>query len=268
MKKFIISHRQLLILIALIMVLIVVFTGAGIIVPQFTGDRTDNGISTCSTPTGEQIAKGIDVSKYQGEIDFDKVKKAGYDFVIIRVGTSQGGKDSNFETNYINALKAGLDIGCYYYTYAYTAAEVKSEAKQVLEYINDKSFNYPVFLDFEYSALMKYKRVDENTNMINTFCNVIKKSGYYPGVYTSVSIYNNYIDNRILGQKWDFWVAAYLNGTSDSTKYSKSFSMWQYTSNGTVSGINARVDLNVAYVDYPEIIKEFNKKYKELVVTK
>lgn len=268
MKNFINTHKKILIFSVIILVLIIFFTTAEIAAPKILGGKNPSGISTCSTPSGKLIAKGIDVSKYQGEIDFNKVKDDGYSFVIIRVGTSQGGKDSNFETNYNNASKAGLDIGCYYYTYADTSEEVKKEAKDVLGYIKGKSFNYPVFLDFEYSALLYYKRADENTKMINSFCNNIKNAGYYPGVYTSNSIYNNYIDKRVLGQKWDFWIAAYLDGTPNSTKYSKSFSMWQYSSNGGVSGIQARVDLNVAYVDYPKIIDEFNKKYKEYNVTK
>lgn len=264
MKKFIKEHKKLFMFSAIILVIALLLTTAGIAVPTMTWTSGVDDIKTCSKPEGKIIAKGIDVSRYQGSIDFEKVKQDGYSFVIIRVGTSSGGKDVNFETNYENAVKAGLDVGCYYYTYGFTAQELKNEAKLVLSYIKGKSFNYPVFLDFEYSELLNYKRADENTRMINTFCKYIKRGGYYPGVYTSNSIYNNFIDKITLGNKWDFWVASYIDDTHFSTKFSKSFSMWQYTSNGVVNGIDARVDLNVAYVNYPEIVKEFQNEYKNL----
>lgn len=263
MKDFFVKHKRKLLFSAAIIVIIALFTTAGLTGSRISVNSSVDDIPTCSTPTGNIIAKGIDVSKYQGDIDFEKVKNDGYSFVIIRVGTSQGGKDTNFEKNYKNARKAGLDIGCYYYTYAYTASAAKQEAKDVLKYIKGKSFNYPVFFDFEFHDLLLYKRVDENTKMINTFCKYIKRGGYYPGVYTSNSIYRNYIDNRVLGKKWDFWIASYIDNTCNSTKFSKSFSIWQYSSNGVVSGIKARVDLNVAYVDYPKIINEFNNEYKK-----
>lgn len=264
MKNFIISHKKIVLFSVMIIVLALILTTAGItgIQLQNKSNESVSDINTCSIPTGKITAHGIDVSKYQGDIDFKKVKKDGYSFVIIRLGTSQGGKDANFERYYKGASEAGLDIGCYFYTYTYTTNEIKQEAKSILKYIKGKTFNYPVFLDFEFNSLLNYRRYSINTKMINTYCNVIKQGGYYPGVYTSNSIYNNYIDRYSLGNKWDFWVASYLDDTHKSTKYSKSFSMWQYTSNGVVSGINARVDLNVAYVDYPKIIKEFNVEYK------
>lgn len=261
MKNFLKSHKRIVLFSVVILIIVIVFTTAGISSVQVKKTNKTDGVSTCSIPEGKIIAHGIDVSKYQGSIDFEKVKTDGYSFVILRVGTSRGGKDSNFETYYNDAEKAGLDIGCYYYTYADTAADAKKEAKEVLGYIKGKSFNYPVFFDFEYSELMQYSRVDENTNMINNFCDTIKQGGYYPGVYTSYSVYKNYFDSRVLGNKWDFWVASYVDNTYKSDKYSRSFSMWQYTSNGGVNGINARVDLDVAYVDYPKIIKEFKNLF-------
>lgn len=263
MKNFITEHKKIVMFSFIILVLIAIFTTAGISAPQRDNKKTIDDISTCSAPEGKIIAHGIDVSKYQGDIDFEKVKKDGFSFVIIRVGTGMGGKDRNFETYYNDAKKAGLDIGCYYYTYAYTALDAKEEAKNVLRYINGKTFTYPVFFDFEYPELLKYSRADENTKMINAFCKYIKRGGYYPGVYMSNSIYKNFIDNRTLGNKWDFWIATYIDNTHNSNKFSKSFSMWQYSSNGTINGINARVDKNVVYVDYPKIIKEFNSKIKE-----
>ncbi|MCH5304343.1 MAG: glycoside hydrolase family 25 protein [Ruminococcus sp.] len=265
MKNFITEHKKIIMFSFIILLLVMIFTTAGIASPKKPNIEIIDDIKTCSIPEGKILAHGIDVSKYQGDIDFKKVKNDGYSFVIIRVGTSQGGKDKNFETYYKDAKAAGLDIGCYYYTYAYSAGEAKKEAQDVLSYIKGKTFTYPVFFDFEFPELLKYSRADENTKMINTFCKYIKRGGYYPGVYTSNSIYNNHIDNITLGSKWDFWIANYIDDTHNSDKFSKGFSMWQYSSNGSVSGINARVDLNVVYVDYPRIIEEFNSKLKKYV---
>lgn len=258
MKSFILKNKKIIAFGLIVLTLVFICTTAGITTEKRSVSEVVDDINTCSIPEGEIIAHGIDVSKYQGDIDFEKVKADGYSFVIIRVGTSQGGKDVNFETNYKKASAAGLDIGCYYYTYAYTAEEAKQEALEVRKYIKGKKFNYPVFFDFEHNGLQSYKRIDENDAMINTFCKYIKRGGFYPGVYTSSSIYNNYIDSVTLGNTWDFWIASYRDETHNYDGYQKSFSMWQYSSNGVVAGIDARVDLNVSYVDYPKLISEFN----------
>lgn len=260
MKSFIIKNKKLIIFFAIILALVMIFTTAGLSLPTKTYSEIVDSIKTCSTPEGKVVAEGIDVSRYQGNIDFEKVKAAGYDFVIIRVGTSQGGKDSNFDKYYDDALSAGLDIGCYYYTYSTDTKGAKAEAKDVLKYIKGKTFTYPVFLDLEHGEHQSYERLDENTAMINTFCKYIKRGGYYPGVYTSSSIYNSYINVSQIENKWDFWVASYRDHTYSYDGYSKSFSMWQYSDCGRVDGIDADVDLNVSYVDYPKIIEQFNKK--------
>lgn len=264
MKNFIKEHSKVFIFCTIVVLLTALLSTAAITNGNYQYLKSADDIDTISKPTGEVVAKGIDVSRYQEDIDFNQVKAEGYDFVIIRVGTTTGGKDKNFETYYENALKAGLDIGCYYYTYSTTTEEAGSEAKQVLEYIRGKSFTYPVFYDFEYPELLSYTRADENTEMINTFCKVIKRGGYYPGVYISNSVYNNHIDSLQIGNTWDVWVAHYLDHTSDYSGYSKNFSMWQYSNQGKVAGINTDVDLNVCYVDYPSIIDEFNKTFGTL----
>lgn len=266
MKKFITKHKKILILISIIIAVVLLLTTTavtGFKIMPFLNPTADN-IKTCSIPTGEVVSKGIDVSRYQGEIDFNQVKSEGYDFVIIRVGTSQGGKDANFDTYYQNAVNAGLDVGCYYYTYATTKKETRQEAKEVLTYIKGKTFTYPVFYDFEYPELLSTYRASKNTEMINTFCTVIKRGGYYPGVYLSNSAYENHVNYEEIGKTWDVWVAHYIDNTPNSTAYSKNFSMWQYSCEGSVSGISTAVDLNVCYVDYPSIIDEFNKSYLEL----
>ncbi len=260
MKDFILKHKKIIAFSAIALLLAIFTTTTGISSLKSADGGSIDEIRTCSTPQGEIVAHGIDVSKYQGEINFEKVKSDGYSFVILRAGTTQGGKDANFDTYYKNAKAAGLDIGCYYYTYATTVEGAKEEALRVRRIIKGKTFTYPVFLDFEYQALQSYDRIDINDAMINTFCKYIKRGGYYPGVYTSSSIYNSYINKSELGNIWDFWIASYRDDTHSYEGYQCSFSMWQYTSNGTVSGIDARVDLNVSYVDYPKLIDEFQQK--------
>ena len=111
MKDFVISHKKIIIFLAIIIVLIMIFTTTEIAVTTSRQVNSVDDINTCSIPAGKIKAKGIDVSRYQGTIDFNKVKSDGYSFVIIRVGTSQGGKDANFDTYYKNAKDAGLDLG-------------------------------------------------------------------------------------------------------------------------------------------------------------
>ncbi|MCR5652786.1 MAG: 1,4-beta-N-acetylmuramidase, partial [Ruminococcus sp.] len=203
---------------------------------------------------------GIDVSFYQGDIDFSAVKESGFSFVIIKAGGTGFGVDSKFEQYYSDAQAAGLDIGCYYYTYSSTVDGIKSDAQELLEIIKGKTFNYPVFLDFEEEVFQSADMIGTNTDIINTFCTAIKRSGYYPGVYTSSSLYKNYIDSTTLGNSWDFWVASYGDHTFESDEYKYDFSMWQYSNAGIVNGIKADVDLNVVYVDYPSLILEFKDK--------
>lgn len=264
MKDFLKKHKRWIFFIAIILLIAAVLTTTAI--SQFTtpyNNRADL-INTCSIPTGKIVSRGIDVSRYQGDIDFEQVKSDGYTFVILRVGTSIGGKDSMFETYYKKAKEAGLHIGCYYYTYESTPKMAKREARQVLKYIKGKSFTYPVFFDFEHPELLASHRNETNTKMIDKFCKVIKRGGYYPGVYTSYSIYTNHLDCEAIGSNWDVWIANYRDNTPDYTGYQDNFSMWQYTNKGAVSGISTDVDLNVCYVDYPSIIDEFNISYSKL----
>lgn len=260
MKNFFINNKRRIFFILIILFFVFIFSTSA--VPQSYNDSGDiiEDIPTCSRPEGKVVAHGIDVSFYQGDIDFNSVKQDGYSFVILRAGITGDGVDSRFEQYYNDALSAGLDIGCYYYTYSTTVEGISADADELLEIIDGKTFNYPVFLDFEEEACMSADMIDTNTEMINTFCNKIKQGGYYPGVYTSSSVYNNYLETISLCSTWDFWVASYEDYTYVSDEYHNDFSMWQYSNAGSVSGINADVDLDVSYVDYPDVIKEFKDK--------
>jgi GH25 family lysozyme M1 (1,4-beta-N-acetylmuramidase) len=123
--------------------------------------------------------RGIDVSKWNGSIDFTKVKNSGYDFVIIRAGYGKvaSQKDENFETNYKNAKSAGLNVGAYWYSYATTTNEAKVEAKLFIECLKGKSFEYPVYVDIEEQKTLKAGKTNV-TNIINAFCLELENAGY------------------------------------------------------------------------------------------
>ena len=260
MKNFFLKHKRPVFLTVIILVLTFIFTTAAVTEPKKSSEDIIKDISTCSKPEGRIVTHGIDISFYQGNVDFQKVKDSGISFVILRAGITGFGSDDRFEEYYEKATAVGLDVGCYYYTYSTSVEGVQKDAEELLSIINGKTFTYPVFLDFEEEAAMSADMIDENTAMVNAFCSAVKKKGYYPGVYTSASIYENYLETISLGSEWDFWIASYDDHTCESDKYSSEFSMWQYSNQGSIDGIDSDVDLNVAYVDFPKLINEFRQK--------
>lgn len=264
MKNFITSHSKKLIMLLMILLVSVLFTTTSVTTPLLTYDERIDIIPTVSVPTGSVVSRGLDVSSYQGEIDFNKVKSSGYDFVILRVGTSKG-MDKMFHKYYADAVEADLNIGCYFYTYATTVKEIQNEAYKVLREIQGKTFTYPVFCDFEHPETLSYDRIQLNTQMVTSFCSIIKRGGYYPGLYTSVSIHSDFLDTKVVDSTLDVWIASYIDYTSvDIYGYCNDFSMWQYSDVGTVDGINCNVDTNLSFVDYPSLIKEFNYRISKI----
>ena len=185
-------------------------------------------------------AKGIDVSHWQGKIDFDKVKSQGYSFVMINAGYGKyiGQKDENFEKNYAAARKAGLNIGAYWYSYALTEADALAEAKTFLEVVKGKKFEYPLAFDIEDASQSELPNAAIN-KMIAAFCDYLENNGYYAAVYSYADFFKRKVS--------DFDVAKPAIST---------YGMWQYTSKGTVNGVSDRCDCNYAYKDYPAIMKE------------
>lgn len=200
--------------------------------------------------------KGIDVSVWQGFIDFDKVKLSGIDFVIIKAGGSDDGfyTDSCFEINYNNAKKAALKIGCYYIVGSDfdTIEKGTKNAQHFAKIIKGKSFDYPIFLDLELtSPSQKYGA----TTASISFCDYLINLGYYVGIYaSSISGFKDRLDITRLG-KYDKWIAQY---SSNKPTYPTDCKMWQYSSTGRIDGINCNVDMNISYYDYPTIIKNSN----------
>lgn len=198
---------------------------------------------------------GIDVSYYQGNIDWKKVKNSGVEFVIIRVGYRGYGsagtlvEDPRFKTYLDGAAKAGLKVGVYFYTQAITTAEAQEEAKFVLDRIKGYSLQMPVYYDIE-SVDYDTGRLDsaglskaQKTALCIAFCDTIIKSGYSAGVYANYTWLNYYIDGAGLGRKYPIWLAHYTSNTN----YDQRMDMWQYSGSGTVSGISAYTDVNVWY---------------------
>lgn len=205
--------------------------------------------------SGVSKVYGIDVSYYQGNIDWKKVKNSGVEFVIIRVGYRGYGsagtlvEDPKFKTYLDGAAKAGLKVGVYFYTQAITTAEAKAEAKFVLDRIKGYSLQMPVYYDIE-SVDYDTGRLDsaglskaQKTALCTAFCDTIIKSGYSAGVYANYTWLNYYIDGAGLGKKYPIWLAHYTSNTN----YDQRMDMWQYSGSGTVSGISAYTDVNVWY---------------------
>jgi GH25 family lysozyme M1 (1,4-beta-N-acetylmuramidase) len=205
--------------------------------------------------------KGIDVSRYQGSIDFNKVKASGIEFVMIRCGTGynqKACKDVKFETYYKQAKAAGLKVGTYFYSYALTENQARIEAGWVLNWIKGKTFEYPVVYDMEERSQAKLGKTKISA-VATAFCSTVEKAGYYVSIYSSKSWVESYYTADVLS-KYDIWMAQWASKCT----YVGDYGMWQYTSDGTVSGINGRVDCNISYRDYPTIIKKaglngFNK---------
>lgn len=195
--------------------------------------------------------KGIDVSSYQGKPDWAKVAKAGYKFAILRIHQKTG-VDNSFEYNYKNCKSNGILAGGYKYSYALTPTQAVDEAEAVIEVLNGRGLDFPVFYDLEWSRQESLgKQAIENIAV--AFLTRIKKAGYKVGIYCSRSWYINYISDNL--KKYDCWIANYPkpqldNGTLQERLRPSIGVGWQYSSKGKVSGINGSVDMNVFYKDY------------------
>lgn len=197
--------------------------------------------------------KLIDISHHQGTVNFEKVKNAGYEGVIIKAGGSDAGfyKDSKFEEYYQGAKNIGLHIGSYYFVGKNCLSEQDGieDAVRFAEILGDKQFDLPLYIDVEAPASGQKDKV---TNAIIGFCNELENRGYYVGVYASdISGFKERINLDRIKDKYDLWVARY----GSKPQYVTNYQIWQYSESGTVAGINDnQVDLDECYVDYPKII--------------
>lgn len=200
----------------------------------------------------------IDVSYCQTNVDYNKVKNSGIDAVIIRAGFGKETyqKDSEFETHYRNAKKAGLAVGVYWYSYAYSVAEAKQEAKACLACIKGKTLELPVYYDLEESGQTRLG-MSALTNIAIAFCDAIKSGGYRAGVYSNLNWLNNHLDYEKLRSKYSIWLAQW------SSNPSKSCDIWQNADNGRISGISGNVDTDV--IMNKNIIKSKSEVKEEMI---
>ena len=244
--------------------------------PQYTGWRTDGGKvyyydANHNKITGNQVIggvmytfggdgalsqssgnRGIDVSKYQGNIDWGAVAASGINFAIIRVGyrgSSSGAlvQDPYFKKNISGATKAGIKVGLYFFTQAVNEAEAVEEASMAMSLASGYKVTYPIFIDTESASGGRANGLSKSarTAVVKAFCQTVRNGGYKAGVYASKSWYANQLNASALNG-YCIWVAQY----NSSCTYSVKYDMWQYSSKGSVSGIKGNVDMNISYTGY------------------
>ena len=200
--------------------------------------------------TGSGIL-GIDVSKWNGTIDWQKVKNAGVSYAIIRTGyrgSSIGAliEDPKFRYNIQGAINAGIKVGVYFFTQAINEIEAVEEASMVINQIRGYKITYPVFIDVESSGgRADSLSVGARTKIINAFCQTIRNSGYTAGIYANKTWLNQKINVSALSG-YKIWLAQY----NTAPTYSGRYDMWQYSEKGRINGISTNVDLNLSYMNY------------------
>ena len=193
---------------------------------------------------------GIDVSQFNGEIDWSAVKNDGIDFALIRVGGRYGisgnfYEDDRYYENMDGAKVNGIDTGIYFYTQAITEEEAREEARFACSRLKGYTIKYPVIIDTESLEDCRHNElsVQERTNVVKAFCEEVKRLGYKPMIYSNLYwLWNNLDMNQL--SEYDLWVAQY----NDECDYDREYKCWQYTSQGSVAGIDGNVDRNIWYI--------------------
>lgn len=216
-------------------------------------------VDTVTGWAGEPPYRYIDVSRWQGTIDWAQVAAAGYKGAMLKtVSTNRKLSkradglyiDSTFETNYRNAKAAGLDVGVYYYTYATSEAMADAELALVRQAVYGKELSLPVCVDVEENKLKQLSTLDLS-NLTAYALEQVEKLGFYAQLYTYTG-YKYELDMARLSSRWDVWLADY---TGEAPNVTFNYNAHQHTSKGSVPGISGNVDLNVTTLNYPKIIK-------------
>lgn len=217
-------------------------------------------VDTVTGWAGEPPYRYIDVSRYQGTVDWAQVAAAGYKGAMLKtVSTNRKLSkrsdglyiDPTFEANYRNARAAGLDVGVYYYTYATSEAMANAELALVREAVRGKELTMPVCVDVEENKLKPMSTLDL-TNLAAYALEQVEKMGFYAQLYTYTG-YKYELDMARLSSRWDVWLADY---TGKTPKVDFKYSAHQHTSKGSVPGISGNVDLSVTEINYPRIIRK------------
>lgn len=207
--------------------------------------RTDNGkTAICKVTVSGSDVKCIDVSTWQGtEVDFNRVKASGIDYVILRAGYGRETyqKDDTFEINYKKAKAAGMKVGAYWFSYAMSPEEAVVEANACLYCIDGKTFDLPVYYDMEYAPAISQLDKKTYTKMASSFCNTIKNAGYKAGVYASAYVFGKSLDYDTISESYSVWNAEW------NSDYTVNCDIWQYTSEARVDGIYGNVDCSYIF---------------------
>lgn len=229
-----------------------------------TSDPASTVDTKASAPPGwegDPPYRYIDVSRYQGAIDWAQVAAAGYKGAMLKTVSTNSKLskrkdglyvDPTFETNYRNARAAGLDVGVYYYTYATSEAMADAELALVRQAVYGKELTMPLAVDVEENKLKPMSTLDL-TNLAAYALEQVEKMGFYAQLYTYTSYANAHLDMARLSGRWDVWLADY---TGKPPKVSFKYNAHQHTSSGNVPGISGNVDLNVTTLNYPRIIRK------------
>lgn len=217
-------------------------------------------VDTVTGWAGEPPYRYIDVSRYQGKIDWAQVAAAGYKGAMLKtVSTNRKISkradglyiDPVFEANYRNAKAAGLDVGVYYYTYATSEAMADAELALVRQAVYGKELTMPLAVDVEENKLKPMSTLDL-TNLTAYALEQVEKMGFYAQLYTYTG-YKYELDMARLSSRWDVWLADY---TGKTPKVDFKYNAHQHTSKGSVPGISGNIDLNVTEINYPRIIRK------------
>lgn len=219
--------------------------------------RTKDAGSVNTNEDKKSIYKGIDVSSYQGDINWDAVAKDGIDFAMIRILTGKNAGavnyDSKFKTNYSGARAAGLNVGVYRYSYATSRTLARREAKAVIDALDGRKLDYPVVMDFEDSSILQGTSTNaRRAEIILAFKEEVENAGYKFALYANKNWLDNYIDTGMLGDT-HIWIARWRSLSSGHGYTGKGrVTMWQYTDAGSVKGISGKVDMDVSYKKYQD----------------
>lgn len=223
---------------------------------KVTGEQVISGVKYNFASDGSLSMNGgvlgIDVSKWQGNIDWTAVKNSGISFVIIRCGyrgSSTGVlvQDPKFETYISGATKAGLKVGLYFFSQAINEKEAVEEASMAIALAQKYTISYPIFIDTEWTSGGRANNISKETRtaVCKAFCETIKGAGYTPGVYACKSWYQDSLNVSTLNA-YKIWLAQYASQPT----YTNRYDMWQYTDKGSVNGITTNVDMNISYLGY------------------
>lgn len=207
-------------------------------------------VNSLGKPIPGAKKKGMDISEYQGTINWDTVKnRSDIDFVIIRCSYGSGYKDRKWEYNVKECERLGIPYGVYIYSTATTVSAVEKEAENVKKMLEGHQPTYPVYFDMEENSVLN---LGSSTigKLANTFCSKISGAGYKVGIYASLYWWNSILTDRVFkNESWSKWVAQY----SASCQYQSKYDMWQCTSSGKVNGVSTNVDINFWMSDEPVI---------------